>query len=406
MKKIKYYILLLLFAFSFTALNALSGNGGIDSYLRSKPKSNREGTTVVVVYSFAFNSNNNETVNIKMNYDEAKVKPVLITGVRGEPHAACKMVSAKDISCFNTEPKSEHNINVAFRLVKELKEDTIVKANISSPNKNVKFEKGVTETNIPLVADPGKSFNLISEALNIAAGEKMPINIELKDNVKMSDLKFTSLNPAIANVLPDGTVQALSEGSTTINIEYNGAVKKLAVVVGKQTDKCTLNSVKLANDFQISPGEVKSLDLELSDSCVKVKDLEYKSSNTDNLWVDANGYIIGLKSGQETVVISYNGKEMAKTNVTIGVPAKKNKGYGKAVITIVFLLIILGVVIYFLLIKPKKQGKLSRKEEDNDDVVAYEEKSLDELNNVGDAKAAPKDESDDESYFDGIDLDV
>lgn len=118
--------------------------------------------------------------------------------------------------------------------------------------------------------------------------------------------KFTSENENIATVSEDGTVTALSEGTTNVIIKV-GSDKNIL------TCKITVLSPYLSSENEtLNAGETKKINV----NCGANQNINYVSNDTSIVTVDNNGNITALRKGTTTITITVDDTVLT-LNVTV-----------------------------------------------------------------------------------------
>ncbi len=118
--------------------------------------------------------------------------------------------------------------------------------------------------------------------------------------------KFTSENENIATVSEDGTVTALSEGTTNVIIKV-GSDKNIL------TCKITVLSPYLSSENEtLNAGETKKINV----NCGANQNINYVSNDTSIVTVDNNGNITALRKGTTTITITVDNTVLI-LNITV-----------------------------------------------------------------------------------------
>lgn len=86
---------------------------------------------------------------------------------------------------------------------------------------------------------PGEITITLPEPVVFAVGARQDLRILLEDSVEpgdISDARWTSSNPQVAMVSPDGVVTAVGDGTTTITVEWRGLVASATLTVEASFD--------------------------------------------------------------------------------------------------------------------------------------------------------------------------
>ena len=118
--------------------------------------------------------------------------------------------------------------------------------------------------------------------------------------------KFTSENENIATVSEDGTVTALSEGTTNVTVKV-GSDKNIL------TCKIAVLSPYLSSENEtLNAGETKKINV----NCGANQNINYMSNDTSIVTVDNNGNITALRKGTTTITITVDDTVLT-LNVTV-----------------------------------------------------------------------------------------
>ena len=382
MKILKKLIVLTIVLIGFTA-NALTVTDGA---IVGKMVINKRPTVVneliTVNYVFLYKSNRNSNIQIKLEYPKEYLSARFVVSLPGKPNPACKFTTSDVITCYNVEHSKEQLITVMFKIVKTFDTDKKITASIISDYDKVKFSTSKSEITIPKIKAKDGSFIKVAEKHEVAVEENQSLNYEVTKEYKDKKLTFTSSDPSIVTVDKDGILTGVKEGTAKVTIATEDDQKTVEVKV----------TVTKPNKF-IRVGEVFSLDVKPDNTCFDKRNLKYENSDSSVVWVDTNGYLVGLKSGKAHVKIMYNGKELANLDVQVGLEKKKSNN--SLLIIIVLIVIVIVVVLYFFLGKKKKDYPSYDSSDDKDDYSS---------SNTNNNKT--KETDNEEEYFDGIDLDV
>ena len=408
MKILKKLIVLTIVLIGFTA-NALTVTDGA---IVGKMVVNKRPTVVneliTVNYVFLYKSNRNSNIQIKLEYPKEYLSARFVVSLPGKPNPACKFTTSDVITCYNVEHSKEQlmederkaiassllEATVMYNLKGSKVEDNKIPKIITDYDK-VKFSTSKSEITIPKIKAKDGSFIKVAEKHEVAVEENQSLNYEVTKEYKDKKLTFTSSDPSIVTVDKDGILTGVKEGTAKVTIATEDDQKTVEVkVTPKAKEECTVNKVTVTKPSKfIRVGEVFSLDVKPDNTCFDKRNLKYENSDSSVVWVDTNGYLVGLKSGKAHVKIMYNGKELANLDVQVGLEKKKSNN--SLLIIIVLIVIVIVVVLYFFLGKKKKYYPSYDSSDDKDDYSS---------SNTNNNKT--KETDNEEEYFDGIDLDV
>jgi len=119
---------------------------------------------------------------------------------------------------------------------------------------------------------------------------------------------WTSSDPAVATVAPDGTVTGVSRGSAAIGAEVvvrDGSTNVVRAVAELRVTECEVTRVHIREgDQTVEAGEACRLTAELFDedgSVVETANVNWASSDPDVVHVDGHGTVLALAGGQAAV---------------------------------------------------------------------------------------------------------
>ena len=396
MKILKKLIVLTIVLIGFTT-NALTvTDGAISGRMIVNKRPTVVNELITVNYVFLYKSNRNTNIQIKLEYPTEYLSARFIMSIPGKPNPACLFTTSDVITCYNVEPSKELLVTVMYKIVKTFDADKKISATIKSDYNKVKFSTSKTEITIPKIKAKDGSFIKVADKHEVAVEENQSLNYEVTKEYKDKKLTFTSSDPSIVTVDKDGILTGVKEGTAKITIATDDDQKTVEVkVTPKAKEECTVNKVTVTKPSKaIRVGEVFSLDIKPDNTCFDKRNFKYENSDSSVVWVDTNGYLVGLKSGKTNVKVMYNGKELASIDVQVG--AERKQSNNSLLIIIVLVVIVIVVVLYFFLGKKKKNYPSYDSSDDKDDYSS---------NNSTNNKST-KEQDNEEEYFDGIDLDV
>ncbi|MBQ9766368.1 MAG: Ig-like domain-containing protein [Lachnospiraceae bacterium] len=147
----------------------------------------------------------------------------------------------------------------------------------------------------------GITLNIRHETLEI--GETVtviptvtPVEAENKE------VTFTSSDPSVASVTPDGLVTGLKGGTTVIICQTvdRGLIASCTITVNEY-----ISDIKFVEqELYIPKGEKKTLDIKILPESATIKELEWKSQDDNILMVDENGTAYAVDYGTVIVTVS------------------------------------------------------------------------------------------------------
>lgn len=382
MKKIMITLMLVL---NVLTVKAKEITGTIESKIRTKDYQTTAGSTFNVVYGINFSDSINEDVTLKLDYDEEYLKMGMILVVDGENGAACKILDKKNVKCFNAKSKS---INLNFRVLKDFNTDKVITTNVES--KKVKFRSSdvlTVKMNDQKAVD-SKCLTLLEDNVTISVGKDYSIQY-LEDNKDKREkeaekISFSSSNPEIAIVSDAGVITGVSEGAATVTLTKENCEKKLQVLVNKK--QVVLEEVRIADSIKIKSKEAQKLDISFVPADVDLNTVVMTIGNNKIAWIDREKlYLIGLNPGTTELKIK---SDKLEKNVKIEVISDVSKKSGSDFKVIILLIVLFGII--YALYKFVLKGNLLKPK---DKTEAIKEETL-------------KTDSDDEEYFEGIDIDI
>ena len=393
MKIFKKLIILttLLIGFSANALTVTDGAIVGKMVVNKRPTVVNE--LITVNYVFLYKSNKNANIQIKFEYPTEYLSVKYVVGLPNKPNPACKFSTSDVITCYNVDHSKEQLVTVMYKVVKTFDTDKKISATITSDYDKVKFSTSRSDIVIPSIKAKDGSFIKVLEKYEVAVEDNQSLNYELAKEHKDKKLTFTSSDTNIVTVDKDGILTGIKEGVAKVTIATDDDKKVVEVkVTPKEKEECIVNKVSITKPSKfIRVGEVFSLDVKLDNSCFDKRNLKYENSDNSVVWVDTNGYLVGLKTGKSHVKIMYNGKELASLDVQVGIEKKKSNS--SILIILVLILIVIVIVLYLFLSKKKTSYKSYEVNDEKDDYSDTKDSKTKETDN-------------EEEYFDGIDLDV
>lgn len=395
MKTLKKIIVLTILLIGFTAKALTVTDGAIVGKMIVNKRPTVVNELITVNYVFLYKSNKNTNIQIKLEYPTEYLSAKYVVSLPGKPNPACQFTTSDVITCYNVEHSKEQLITVMYKVVKTFDTDKKISASIKSDYEKVKFSTSKTDIVIPKVKAKDGSFIKVSEKYEVAVEDNQSLNYELIKEYKDKKLTFTSSDPTIVTVDKDGILTGVKEGTAKVTIAAEDDQKTVEVkVTPKEKEECTVNKVTITKPSKfIRVGEVFSLDVKPDNTCFDKRNFKYENSDSSVVWVDTNGYLVGLKSGKSHVKVMYNGKELASLDVQVGLEKKKSNN--SVLIILVLILIVIVIVLYFFLGKKKTKYTTYESNDDKDDYSSNANTS-----------SKSKDVDNEEEYFDGIDLDV
>ena len=153
------------------------------------------------------------------------------------------------------------------------------------------------------------SITVNKENINLLQGGKNKITATVgPTTAKNKELKWTSSNEKIAKVDAQGNIQAVGTGTAKITVESvdNPNIKKVITVNVEKEE------VKFKEETKnILVGKSETLDVTISPSWIKNKNIVWESSNKDIVEVSNSGKITAKKQGAATIKVTWQDKKLS-----------------------------------------------------------------------------------------------
>lgn len=160
-----------------------------------------------------------------------------------------------------------------------------------------------------------------SDTAYLVIGETLEVGAATLPEKAENVLDYTSTNPGVATVDPNGTINAVADGQTTIVIaatDESGITTSFDVIVRKpDVSAITLDQSAVTLSVGSSTTLRATVEPALANQAV-----EWASSNPAVATVDANGNVTALAIGTATITATAEGK-VASCTVTAHIPATK-----------------------------------------------------------------------------------
>ncbi|AOR23882.1 Ig-like domain-containing protein [Clostridium taeniosporum] len=146
-----------------------------------------------------------------------------------------------------------------------------------------------------------------TNSINIKVGQTVKLDcICTKDGEidQNPTITYISDNINIISVVENGVVKAITEGSTIINVFYNGVKDSININVEK-ADEFSIN----CNDIQLDVGSTIQLKAICMKNGIEVKDptCNYTIADSSIVTISENGDVNGFKEGSTTISIYWEG---------------------------------------------------------------------------------------------------
>ena len=182
----------------------------------------------------------------------------------------------------------------------------------------------VTETFRVLVIQPVKKITIDAGDKKVAAGSRMELDaICSPDNASITDVTWSSKNPAIATVDEGGMVTGVKKGTATIVATAADGSKATGTVMITVTQPVTSINITQA-DIPVVVGRTAQAKIQVLPADANDKTVTWSTSDTAIATV-RNGQITGVKAGVCTVTCTSNSNPdvSASATVTVSQPVTK-----------------------------------------------------------------------------------
>ena len=183
----------------------------------------------------------------------------------------------------------------------------------------------VTETFRVMVIQPVKKITIDAGDKKVAAGSRMEVDaVCAPDNASITDVTWSSKNPAIATVDEGGMVTGVKKGTATIVATAADGSKATGSVLITVTQPVTSISITQA-DIPVTVGRTAQAKAQVLPAEANDKTVTWSSSDTSIATVRSNGQITGVKAGVCTVTCTSNSNPdvSASATVTVSQPVTK-----------------------------------------------------------------------------------
>lgn len=163
--------------------------------------------------------------------------------------------------------------------------------------------------NLRLPKDVISTMTIDKENINLLQGEKTKVTATVGPNTAQNkEIKWTTSNEKVAKVDAQGNIEAVGTGVakiTATSVDNPNVNKIVTVNVEKE-------EVKFAKETEnILLGKSKTLDVKITPTWVKNKNIVWESSNKDIVEVSNEGKITAKKEGKATIKISWKDKNLS-----------------------------------------------------------------------------------------------
>ncbi|MBQ6290566.1 MAG: Ig-like domain-containing protein [Clostridia bacterium] len=183
----------------------------------------------------------------------------------------------------------------------------------------------VTETFRVMVIQPVKKITIDAGDKKVAAGSRMEVDaVCAPDNASITDVTWSSKNPAIATVDEGGMVTGVKKGTATIVATAADGSKATGSVLITVTQPVTSINITQA-DIPVTVGRNAQAKAQVLPAEANDKTVTWSSSDTSIATVRNNGQITGVKAGVCTITCTSNSNPdvSASATVTVSQPVTK-----------------------------------------------------------------------------------
>lgn len=183
----------------------------------------------------------------------------------------------------------------------------------------------VTETFRVMVIQPVKKITIDAGDKKVAAGSRMEVDaVCAPDNASITDVTWSSKNPAIATVDEGGMVTGVKKGTATIVATAADGSKATGTVMITVTQPVTSINITQA-DIPVTVGRNAQAKAQVLPAEANDKTVTWSSSDTSIATVRNNGQITGVKAGVCTITCTSNSNPdvSASATVTVSQPVTK-----------------------------------------------------------------------------------
>ena len=172
-----------------------------------------------------------------------------------------------------------------------------------------KYDKATVSVEVTAKPVEKSKFSISTSSIDLTLEKDKMVSGKIAVENAPSDIKFAVDDAAIATVAADGTVTALKAGTTTVKVTADNYEDASVTVKVAETAKLTM-TLNPAN-ITISVGGTGEI------TVTGPERVTFKSSNENVVTVDEAGKIKGVSSGSAAIIVSAEGYEDARTEVTV-----------------------------------------------------------------------------------------
>ena len=169
-----------------------------------------------------------------------------------------------------------------------------------NPDVYVRCDVHVTAQNVPVTGVTLNKSELILDTRTGSRSEKLIATVS-PANATNQDVTWRSRDPGVATVDADGTVTAVSEGSTTITVTTvdGGRTAQCRVRVGTTV---SVTGIRLSKEtLTLNTGDTETLTATIEPDNATDKTIEWRSSNSSVAKVDSTGMVTAVSEGEARI---------------------------------------------------------------------------------------------------------
>lgn len=283
-------------------------------------KANRKGNAFIVAESgdgqkvqipITVVDSKNEKVSIeKLDYEESNHDMIVGEKQSYKPETTPSNADTSTIQYTSSKPK-----------VATIDSNGIVTA-LSEGTTTIKAVSGKLKSTVKInvvkqdITIPVKSIK-VESSIGLKVGETKQLSPVIKpSDATNQTIHYSSEKPSIASINENGTIQALSEGTTNIITKVDGKIAITKIKVS--SNEVVLKSITLTQSkATLSVNTTYKIETKLKPSNTTNKKLTYSSSNSKVAEVSEDGTVSAKKSGKATITIKSSNNKTAKFEVTV-----------------------------------------------------------------------------------------
>lgn len=170
------------------------------------------------------------------------------------------------------------------------------------------------------------AIEVVPASVSIFEGEKSSLKATIAPaNVTYKTLVWSSSNPAMAVVSPDGEVSGIAKGNATITVsttDGSGVSKTIPVEI-KEVIPVTAITINTVLDETIAVGQTTQLEFSFVPANASVQSMLWTSSDPAVVSVSETGLIRGLTAGNASITVESRANTDIKATININVEGGK-----------------------------------------------------------------------------------